>query len=84
MQKSCHIAEQVILVGLIHCSLGTSLAVGFNHITFYPIKIPSECCTVAKELMISGNPCPLDPVLSEDNVEEGLKKQEQKNTESVQ
>lgn len=34
--------------------------------------------------MASGNPCPLDPVPSEDEVAEGLKKQEQKNAESVQ
>ncbi|CAG09459.1 unnamed protein product, partial [Tetraodon nigroviridis] len=47
-------------------------------------SIPSECCTVAKQLMISGNPCPLDPDLSEEDIEEGVKEQEQKNTESVQ
>lgn len=52
MQKSYHIAEQVILVGLIHCSLDTGLAVGFIHITFYPIRSPASAALLQNSLWL--------------------------------
>ncbi|KAA8583909.1 hypothetical protein FQN60_015117 [Etheostoma spectabile] len=47
-------------------------------------SIPGECCAVAKQLMITGNPVPKEPVPSEDEVAEGLNRQELKNSESVE
>ncbi|XP_029377126.1 proteasome activator complex subunit 4A isoform X3 [Echeneis naucrates] len=46
-------------------------------------SIPAGCCVVAKQLMITGNPCPDSPVPSEEEIAEGLKRQEVKNSESV-
>ncbi|XP_072293387.1 proteasome activator complex subunit 4A isoform X1 [Eucyclogobius newberryi] len=46
--------------------------------------IPSECCVVAKQLMVTAAPVPSEPVPTDLDVAEGLKRQEQKNTESVQ
>ncbi|KAF3842217.1 hypothetical protein F7725_024168 [Dissostichus mawsoni] len=46
--------------------------------------IEGECSTVAKRLMINGNPLPKEPVPSEEEVAEGVKKQELKNAECVQ
>lgn len=46
-------------------------------------KIPADCCSVAKQLMITSSPMPEDPVPSEDELAEGLKRQEVKNAESV-
>lgn len=39
---------------------------------------------MAKQLMITGNPFPKDPVPSEEEAEEGVKRQELKNSESVE
>uniref|UniRef100_A0A8D3EDD9 Proteasome activator subunit 4 n=1 Tax=Scophthalmus maximus TaxID=52904 RepID=A0A8D3EDD9_SCOMX len=47
-------------------------------------SIPAECCAVAKQLMITGNPFPEDPVPSEEESADGLKRQELKNSESVE
>uniref|UniRef100_A0A8C9XHG4 Proteasome activator subunit 4 n=1 Tax=Sander lucioperca TaxID=283035 RepID=A0A8C9XHG4_SANLU len=47
-------------------------------------SIPGECCAVAKQLMITGNPVPKEPVPSEEEVAEGLNRQELKNSESVE
>ncbi|XP_018548726.1 proteasome activator complex subunit 4A isoform X1 [Lates calcarifer] len=47
-------------------------------------SIPDECCAVAKQLMITGNPFSEDPVPSEEETAQGLKKQELKNSESVE
>ncbi|KAG7241635.1 hypothetical protein INR49_025411 [Caranx melampygus] len=47
-------------------------------------SIPAACCAVAKQLMITGNPFPVDPVPSEEEVAEGVKRQELKNSESVE
>ncbi|KAE8280512.1 Proteasome activator complex subunit 4B [Larimichthys crocea] len=47
-------------------------------------SVPAECCAVAKQLMITGNPFPKDPVPSEEEAAEGLKRQEIKNSESVE
>uniref|UniRef100_UPI0037E73473 proteasome activator complex subunit 4A n=1 Tax=Semicossyphus pulcher TaxID=241346 RepID=UPI0037E73473 len=47
-------------------------------------SIPGECCAVAKQLMITGNPPPVEPVPSEEEAAEGLKRQELKNSESVE
>ncbi|KAL3050189.1 hypothetical protein OYC64_012265 [Pagothenia borchgrevinki] len=46
--------------------------------------IEGECSTVAKRLMITGNPLPKEPVPSEEEVAEGVKKQELKNAECVE
>ncbi|KAK7902167.1 hypothetical protein WMY93_018936 [Mugilogobius chulae] len=46
--------------------------------------IPSECCSVAAQLMVTAAPVPSEPVPTDENISEGLQKQEQKNTESVQ
>ncbi|XP_068183158.1 proteasome activator complex subunit 4A [Antennarius striatus] len=46
--------------------------------------VPDECCAVAKKLMIAGNPFPTDPIPSEEEVTEGLRNQELKNTESLE
>uniref|UniRef100_A0A671Y3T0 Proteasome activator subunit 4 n=1 Tax=Sparus aurata TaxID=8175 RepID=A0A671Y3T0_SPAAU len=45
--------------------------------------IPADCCAVAKQLMITSSPTPEDPVPSEEELAEGLKRQEVKNAESV-
>ncbi|KAM9847519.1 proteasome activator complex subunit 4A [Aulostomus maculatus] len=45
--------------------------------------IPAGCSDVAKQLMVTGNPSPKDPVPSEDEAAEGQQKQELKNSESV-
>lgn len=47
-------------------------------------SIPSECCAVAKQLMVTGNPLSAEPVPSDENVAEGLQRQELKNSESVE
>uniref|UniRef100_A0A8C2WJH7 Proteasome activator subunit 4 n=1 Tax=Cyclopterus lumpus TaxID=8103 RepID=A0A8C2WJH7_CYCLU len=47
-------------------------------------SIPGECCAVAKQLMITGNPVPKEPVPPEEEAAEGLKRQELKNLESVE
>ncbi|TKS85439.1 Proteasome activator complex subunit 4A [Collichthys lucidus] len=47
-------------------------------------SVPAECCAVAKQLMITGNPFPKDPVPSEEEAAEGLKRQATKNSESVE
>uniref|UniRef100_A0A3Q3VQG8 Proteasome activator subunit 4 n=1 Tax=Mola mola TaxID=94237 RepID=A0A3Q3VQG8_MOLML len=47
-------------------------------------SIPIECCAVAKQLMITENPCPKDPIPSEQEVAEGLKRQEAKSSDSVE
>lgn len=39
---------------------------------------------MAKQLMITGNPLPEESVLSEEEAAEGLKRQELKNSESVE
>uniref|UniRef100_A0A4W6E6W0 Proteasome activator subunit 4 n=1 Tax=Lates calcarifer TaxID=8187 RepID=A0A4W6E6W0_LATCA len=44
-------------------------------------SIPDECCAVAKQLMITGNPFSEDPVPSEEETAQGLKKQELKNSD---
>uniref|UniRef100_A0A669EMM0 Proteasome activator subunit 4a n=1 Tax=Oreochromis niloticus TaxID=8128 RepID=A0A669EMM0_ORENI len=46
-------------------------------------SIPGECCDLAKQIMITGNPLPEELVPSEEEVAEGLKRQELKNSESV-
>uniref|UniRef100_A0AAQ4Q9D5 Proteasome activator subunit 4a n=1 Tax=Gasterosteus aculeatus aculeatus TaxID=481459 RepID=A0AAQ4Q9D5_GASAC len=46
-------------------------------------SIPGECCAVANQLMITGNPVPKEPVPSEEEAADGLKRQESKNFESV-
>lgn len=46
--------------------------------------IPSECCAVAKQLMVTGAPLPSDPVPTDQDLSEGLQRQEQKNDESVE
>uniref|UniRef100_A0AAQ5XCN0 Proteasome activator Blm10 mid region domain-containing protein n=1 Tax=Amphiprion ocellaris TaxID=80972 RepID=A0AAQ5XCN0_AMPOC len=47
-------------------------------------SIPDECCTVAKALMTAGNPVPVEPVPSEEETQNGLKRQEQKNSEAIE
>ncbi|XP_075933535.1 proteasome activator complex subunit 4A isoform X1 [Anarhichas minor] len=47
-------------------------------------SIPGECCAVAKQLMITGNPVPKEAVPSEEEAADGLKRQELKNSESVE
>ncbi|KAG8000039.1 Proteasome activator complex subunit 4A [Nibea albiflora] len=47
-------------------------------------SIPAECCAVAKQLMITGNPLPEVPVPSEEEAADGLKRQGIKNSESVE
>uniref|UniRef100_A0AAX7TI03 Proteasome activator subunit 4 n=1 Tax=Astatotilapia calliptera TaxID=8154 RepID=A0AAX7TI03_ASTCA len=46
-------------------------------------SIPGECCDVAKQIMTTGNPLPKEDVPSEEEVAQGLKRQELKNSESV-
>ncbi|XP_034040183.1 proteasome activator complex subunit 4A isoform X2 [Thalassophryne amazonica] len=46
--------------------------------------IPDDCCAVARQLMITGNPPSKEPVPSEQEVAEGLRKQELKNSESIE
>lgn len=46
-------------------------------------KIPADCCAVAKQLMITSNPMPEEPVPLEEELAEGLRRQEVKNAESV-
>ncbi|XP_076019061.1 proteasome activator complex subunit 4A isoform X2 [Genypterus blacodes] len=46
-------------------------------------SIPAECCAVSKQLMVTGNPIPEEPVPSEEELAEGLRRQELKNSESV-
>lgn len=58
MQWSYHIAEQVILVGLIHCSLNTSLVVCFIHITFYPFRSPVSAALLQNSLWLVEIPVP--------------------------
>uniref|UniRef100_A0AAX7SGS9 Proteasome activator subunit 4 n=1 Tax=Astatotilapia calliptera TaxID=8154 RepID=A0AAX7SGS9_ASTCA len=45
-------------------------------------SIPGECCDVAKQIMTTGNPLPKEDVPSEEEVAQGLKRQELKNSES--
>lgn len=52
MHWSCHIAEQVILVGLSHCSLDSGLVVGFIHITFHPIRSPVSASLLQNSLWL--------------------------------
>ncbi|KAM7385735.1 hypothetical protein PAMP_001796 [Pampus punctatissimus] len=47
-------------------------------------SIPGDCCDVAKKLMVTGNPFPKEPVVSEEEAAEGLKRQDLKNSESVE
>ncbi|XP_054654643.1 proteasome activator complex subunit 4A [Dunckerocampus dactyliophorus] len=47
-------------------------------------SIPVESCDVAKQLMVTGNPLPKDPVPSEEETSEGVKRQQLKNSESVE
>uniref|UniRef100_A0A673CDK3 Proteasome activator subunit 4a n=1 Tax=Sphaeramia orbicularis TaxID=375764 RepID=A0A673CDK3_9TELE len=44
-------------------------------------SIPAECCAVANQLMVTGNPPPTEPVPTDDEIAEGVKKQKLKNTE---
>ncbi|XP_029305181.1 proteasome activator complex subunit 4A isoform X1 [Cottoperca gobio] len=46
--------------------------------------IAGECCVVAKQLMTTGNPVPNEPVPPEEEVAESVKRQELKNSESVE
>ncbi|XP_047208464.1 proteasome activator complex subunit 4A isoform X1 [Girardinichthys multiradiatus] len=50
-------------------------------IDFY---IPEDCCAVAKLLMTTGSPFPEEPVPSEEESENGLKRQQLKNSEAVE
>uniref|UniRef100_A0A672JBZ7 Proteasome activator subunit 4a n=1 Tax=Salarias fasciatus TaxID=181472 RepID=A0A672JBZ7_SALFA len=47
-------------------------------------SIPDECCAVAKQLMIAEKPVPAEPVPSEEEEEDGSKKKDLKNSESVE
>ncbi|XP_061914340.1 proteasome activator complex subunit 4A [Entelurus aequoreus] len=47
-------------------------------------SIPVESCDVAKQLMVTGNPLPKDPVPSEEETAEGVKRQQLKNLESIE
>ncbi|XP_028325388.1 proteasome activator complex subunit 4A isoform X1 [Gouania willdenowi] len=47
-------------------------------------SIPKDCCNVAKALMTSGEPFPVESVPSNDEAENGLTKKELKNTESIE
>ncbi|MEQ2220323.1 Proteasome activator complex subunit 4A, partial [Ilyodon furcidens] len=46
--------------------------------------IPEDCCAVAKLLMTTGSPFPEEPVPSEEESENGLKRQQLKNSEAVE
>ncbi|KAM6956793.1 proteasome activator complex subunit 4A [Aplochiton taeniatus] len=46
-------------------------------------SIPEECCAVAKQLMVTSCPFPKTSVPSEEEVTEGLQRQELKNSEAV-
>ncbi|XP_016892945.1 proteasome activator complex subunit 4A isoform X2 [Cynoglossus semilaevis] len=48
------------------------------------LSIPDECCNLAKKLWVTGNPIPKDPLPSDDEIAEGLKRQELKNSEAVE
>uniref|UniRef100_A0A3Q2Y0U2 Proteasome activator subunit 4 n=1 Tax=Hippocampus comes TaxID=109280 RepID=A0A3Q2Y0U2_HIPCM len=45
-------------------------------------SIPEETCCVAKQLMVTGNPLPKEPVPSEEETSRGVKRQDLKNFES--
>uniref|UniRef100_A0A3Q2P0Y9 Proteasome activator subunit 4 n=1 Tax=Fundulus heteroclitus TaxID=8078 RepID=A0A3Q2P0Y9_FUNHE len=47
-------------------------------------SVPEECCAVAKLLMTTGSPFPVDAVPSEEETEQGLKRQKLKNSEAVE
>ncbi|XP_041866071.1 proteasome activator complex subunit 4A isoform X1 [Melanotaenia boesemani] len=47
-------------------------------------SIHDDCCAVANQLMTTGSPFPEEPVPSETDAKEGLKRQEIKNSESVE
>ncbi|KAM9803831.1 proteasome activator complex subunit 4A [Neosynchiropus ocellatus] len=47
-------------------------------------SVPDECFVVSKQLMVAGHPFPEEPVPSEEDVAEGLRRQEVKNSESVE
>ncbi|KAM3863185.1 LOW QUALITY PROTEIN: proteasome activator complex subunit 4A [Diretmus argenteus] len=48
------------------------------------LSIPDECCAVAQKLMVTGKPFPEEPVPSEEDVAEGLKRQELKNSDCLE
>uniref|UniRef100_A0AAQ4QJM9 Proteasome activator subunit 4a n=1 Tax=Gasterosteus aculeatus aculeatus TaxID=481459 RepID=A0AAQ4QJM9_GASAC len=53
------------------------------HRQYETIGVDFSCCAVANQLMITGNPVPKEPVPSEEEAADGLKRQESKNFESV-
>uniref|UniRef100_A0A667ZGH3 Proteasome activator subunit 4 n=1 Tax=Myripristis murdjan TaxID=586833 RepID=A0A667ZGH3_9TELE len=54
------------------------------HRQYETIGIDFSCCTVAQKLMITGNPLSEESVPTEEDIAEGIRRQELKNSESVE